>query len=156
MPFLIAALGPVGNWRDYPELFNQSWNIVVRYVAAWLFMGLFWAVLLLSNELFGIIGLEILDDLLDIAPVPYVLSGLVLGLALAVVNELSEYVSPYLILRLLRLLLPLVSAGGRDLCGDGAGARAFRPVRGAVGGGNSAGDGGWRDHSGQHRDRSVR
>lgn len=108
VPFLIAALGPVGNWRDYPELFNQSWNIVVRYVAAWLFMGLFWAVLLLSNELFGIIGLEILADLLDIAPVPYVLSGLVLGLALAVVNELSEYVSPYLILRLLRLLLPLV------------------------------------------------
>ena len=108
VPFMIAALGPVGNWRDYPELFNQSWNIVVRYVASWLFLGLFWAVVLLSNALFGIIGLEIINTLLEIAPVPYVLSGLVLGLALAVVNELKEYVSPYLVLRLLRLLLPVV------------------------------------------------
>lgn len=108
LPFLIAALGPVGNWRDYPELFAQSWNIVVRYVAAWLFTGLFWAVIMLSTALFGIIGLEILDDFLELEPVPYILSGLVLGLALAVVHELSDYVSPYLILRLLRLLLPLV------------------------------------------------
>ena len=108
LPFLIAALGPVGSWRDYPELFAQSWNIVGRYIAAWLFTGLFWAVILLSTALFGIIGLEILDDFLEIEPVPYLLSGLVLGLALAVVHELSDYVSPYLVLRLLRLLLPLV------------------------------------------------
>lgn len=108
VPFLIAGLGPERNWRDYPELFNQSWNVVVRYVAAWLFTGLFWAVMMLSNELFGIIGLEIIEDMLDIEPVPYVITGLVLGLALAVVNELSDYVSPFLVLRLLRLLLPLV------------------------------------------------
>ncbi len=108
VPFLIAKLGPVADWSDYPELFNQSWNIVVRYVAAWLFQGLFWAVVLLSNALFGIIGLEIIDTLLEIPPVPYLLSGLVLGLALAVVNELKEFVSPYLVLRLLRLLLPVV------------------------------------------------
>ncbi len=108
VPFLIAALGPIRDWRDYPELFDQSWNVVVRYVAAWLFTGLFWLVVVLSNELFNVIGLKILEDLWEIEPVPFVVTGLVLGLALAVVNELSDYVSPYLALRLLRLLLPVV------------------------------------------------
>jgi len=108
VPFLIAALGPAKNWRSYPELFSQSWNIVVRYAAAWLFVGVFWAVVFLSNALFEIIGLSIIEDLLDIDPVPFALTGAVLGLALAVVNELSDYVSPYLVLQLLRLLLPVV------------------------------------------------
>ena len=52
--------------------------------------------------------MEIISDLLDIDGVPFVLTGLVLGLAIAVVNELSDYVSPYLILQLLRLLLPVL------------------------------------------------
>ncbi len=108
VPFLIAGFGTARDWRDYAELFNRSWDIVVRYVAAGLFVGLFWGVVLLSSALFGIIGLEIINDLLAIEPVPFILSGLVLGLALAVLNELKDYVSPYLVLRLLRLLLPIV------------------------------------------------
>ncbi len=108
VPFLVAGLGPERNWRDYSELFGQSWGIVVRYIAAWLFTGLFWAVIFLSSQLFGTIGLDLIENLLEIEPLPYVLSGLVFGLALAVVNELSDYLSPYLVLRLLRLLLPVV------------------------------------------------
>lgn len=108
VPFLIAAMGPARNWRNYPELFNQAWNIVVRYLAAWVFVGVFWGVVFLSDALFKIIGLNIIEIILDIEPVPFVLTGLVLGLALAVVHELSEYVSPYLILQLMRLLLPVI------------------------------------------------
>ncbi|MEX5727143.1 hypothetical protein Ga0609869_000496 [Rhodovulum iodosum] len=108
LPFLIAALGPGTRWSHYPTLFHQSWMIVVRFAAAWLFVGLVWAVLFLSNALFELVGIDIIERLLDREEVPYLLSGLTLGLALAVVNELSGYVSPYLILRLLRLLLPVV------------------------------------------------
>ncbi|MCG6904906.1 MAG: DUF4153 domain-containing protein [Rhodobacter sp.] len=108
LPFLIALQRPGEGWRNYPALFDQSWNIVVRYAAAWVFTGLFWAVIMLSDALFGLVGLTIIQDLLELDPVPYVLTGAVLGVALAVVVELSDYVSPFLILRLLRLLLPVV------------------------------------------------
>ena len=109
LPYLIAAGTPGVGWRDYPTLFAQSWSIVVRYAAAWLFVGVIWAVVMLSDALFGLVGLRIIRDLLDIAVVPSLLTGVALGLALAVINELSDYVSPFLVLRLLRLLLPVVA-----------------------------------------------
>lgn len=107
-PFVAAFLKDRDAWRHYPELFDVSWTITVRYTAAWLFTGLFWAVLMLSDALLQLVGITIIEDLLDIDVAPYVLSGLILGLGLAVVQEMREYVSPFLILRLLRLLLPVV------------------------------------------------
>lgn len=106
LPFVIAAAGP--GWRDYPTLFGQAWTIVVRYVAAWLFVGLVWTVIWLSDALLGIVGLRIIQNLLEVSFVPWIITGIMLGLALAVVTEFADLVSPYLILRLLRLLLPVV------------------------------------------------
>ncbi len=108
LPFLIVGFRPGERWRSYPALFRQSWDIAVRYAAAWIFTGAFWAVLFLSDALLGLVGLEIIEDILDIAFMPPVLTGAALGLALAVVAELSDYISPFLILRLLRLLVPVV------------------------------------------------
>ncbi len=108
LPFLIAGQREGEGWRNYPALFQHAWKIVVRYAAAWLFVGLFWAVVFLSDALFGLVGLDIIEELLEIEWVPFVLTGAVLGIAMAVVVELSDYVSPFLILRLLRLLLPVV------------------------------------------------
>ena len=105
-PFAAAVLN--GRARDYALLFDTAWNIVVRYIAAWIFAGLFWGVLLLSDELLSIVGVTIIDDLIDLEPVPYLLTGAALGLALSVAQDLKAYVSPYLPLRLLRLLLPMV------------------------------------------------
>lgn len=109
LPFWMATQAGRG-WRDDEALFTQSWTIVVRYGAAWLFVGLVWAVLLLSGALLALVGLDIEALLIDRAPFALVLTGAALGLGLAVVNELSEVLSPYLILRLIRLLLPPVLA----------------------------------------------
>ncbi|WP_212524001.1 DUF4153 domain-containing protein [Actibacterium sp. MT2.3-13A] len=109
LPFVIAWKR-AGQWNSYPQLFQQSWNIVVRYAAAWLFVGTVWAVLTLSDALLKLVGIDVIEWLLEQEVVPYLLTGVTLGLALAVVNELSDYVSPYLVLRLLRLLLPVVLA----------------------------------------------
>ena len=106
LPFWIAAHG--AGWRDYPTLFGEAWSIVVRYAAAWAFVGVVWGVIFLSDALLSIVGMRLVRTILDIGPVPYLISGGVLGLGLAVVQELSDYLSPYLILRLLRLLLPIV------------------------------------------------
>ena len=106
LPFIVAAFGP--GWRDYPALFSTAWTIVVRYAAAWVFVGVVWGVVFLSDTLLSIVGLTVIKDLIAIEVVPFVVTGLTLGLALAVVHEMKDYVSPYLILRLLRLLLPVV------------------------------------------------
>lgn len=106
MPFLMARAGP--GWRDYPSLFLQAWSIVVRYVAAWAFTGLVWVVILLSDRMLGIVGLTVINDLLAIEVVPFVLTGAIVGLAMAVVHEFADLLSPYVVLRLFRLLLPVV------------------------------------------------
>ena len=108
LPFLVVAFRPEERWRSYPALFRQSWDIAVRYAAAWIFTGAFWVVLYLSDALLDLVGLEIIRDILDIEVMPPVLTGAALGLALAVVAELADYISPFLILRLLRLLMPVV------------------------------------------------
>lgn len=109
-PFAAAALSRRGGWRDYAALFDLSWTIVVRYGLGWLFTGLFWLLLFLSDALLSIVGLKIIDSLISHDPVPYVLTGAVLGIALSVVHEYRAYISPFLILRLMRLLLPPVLA----------------------------------------------
>lgn len=109
VPFLMA-MGQHGaqGWRDYAALFVNSWNIVVRYAAAALFLGFVWVVLWLLAALLNLVGITLLDRLLGEAPVVWVLSGAVLGLGLSVVTEMSDLISAQLLLRLLRLLLPVV------------------------------------------------
>lgn len=104
LPFVIAAQRPQG-WADYPTLFAESWGIVVRALSALVFTGLVWALIALSDALLQIVGLEFLDALWSVEVLPWVVTGGILGLSLAVVTELSEVLSPALILRLLRLLV---------------------------------------------------
>jgi Domain of unknown function (DUF4153) len=106
LPFLIGWAGP--GWSDYSSLFNQAWGIFVRLSFAWIFVGVVWGLILLSGVLFELVGVTLIKDLLEIDAAAWAITGAVFGLALAVVNELSDFVSPFLILRLLRLLLPLV------------------------------------------------
>ncbi|MDD8022569.1 MAG: DUF4153 domain-containing protein [Paracoccaceae bacterium] len=109
VPFWVAHnLRASTGWTDYRVLFLESWNIVVRYAAAWAFVGAVWVVLLLSAALLRLVGVELLADLLAEELVIWLICGAALGLGLSVVTEMSDMVSPYLLLRLLRLLLPVV------------------------------------------------
>lgn len=106
MPFVITR-DRIGRFASYPDLFAQSWGIVVRYAVGMVFVAVVWGVVMLSDALLSIVGVTVIDRLLGIDVVPYVLSWMALGLGLAVVDELQDYVSPFLLLRLLRLLLPV-------------------------------------------------
>lgn len=106
IPFLIAQAR--GTWNDYAALFLEAWSIVVRYAAAWAFTGLVWLVIFLSDQVLGIVGIDVIANLLDHWIVPMLITGAVLGLGMAVVHELAELLSPYLVLRLFRLLVPPV------------------------------------------------
>jgi hypothetical protein len=108
-PFLITAASPEG-WRDYPGLFRESWSILVRLALAVIFTLFLWAILFLSDALLGLAGLDIIGPLLEQPPAPWAITGAAMGLAVAVVDEIALLLSPGLILRLLRLLVPLLLA----------------------------------------------
>lgn len=109
VPFAIAFMtkGREG-WCDYALLFSESWNIVVRYATAWLFVAIVWLVLWLLWSLLDLVDVSIVGEVLTEAPVVWLISGGVMGLGLAVVTELADTISADLLLRLLRLLVPLV------------------------------------------------
>lgn len=107
-PFLSVRLQDRANWLDYCALFQTAWTMTVRYGVAWIFVALFWLLVFLSDALLGLVGVTWADLLLQTDWVRFALSGAVLGLALAVAYELRDTISPYLFLRLLRLLLPVV------------------------------------------------
>lgn len=106
VPFLIAASRT--GWRDYPALFLEAWSIVLRFAAAGAFTGLVWLVIYLSDQVLRIVGLEVFGQLLEQEIVPMVLTGAAFGLGVAVVHDLAEMLSPYVVLRLFRLFLPVV------------------------------------------------
>jgi Domain of unknown function (DUF4153) len=108
IPFLIASAG--SGWRDYPTLFMEAWSVCLRYSAAAAFTGLIWLVIFLSDEVLKIVGIRVISDLLDHEVVVLVVTGAVLGLAMAVIYDQAELLSPYLVLRMFRLVLPVVLA----------------------------------------------
>ncbi|WP_169052311.1 DUF4153 domain-containing protein [Tabrizicola sp. YIM 78059] len=108
VPFMIGAAR--NGWRDYPCLFLEAWSVVVRFAAALTFTGLVWLVIYLSDQVLQIVGIRAIADLLRHSVVPMVITGAVLGLGMAVVYQMAELLSPYLVLRLFRLLLPVVLA----------------------------------------------
>ncbi|PKP84563.1 MAG: DUF4153 domain-containing protein [Alphaproteobacteria bacterium HGW-Alphaproteobacteria-2] len=110
LPFLAAQAGARGGWRDYRLLFSGAWAIVIRFAAAGLFVAVFWAVYFLSHALLGLVGVELLAELADEGWAVFGLSGLVLGISIAALNDAAEGMAPGIVLRLLRLLLPALAA----------------------------------------------
>lgn len=107
-PFLLVWVQRPSDWRRYSALFDAAWTMMVRYVVALIFVGVFWLVAFLSNALLGLVDIDVIDAILRTDWAVFGLSGAVFGLGLAVVYELRNRISPYLILRLLRLLVPVV------------------------------------------------
>lgn len=110
VPFVTLWFRDREGWRDYALLFEVSWSVVMRYALAWCFVGVFWILIFLSDALLDLVGISLLEYLFDVELLTAILSGAVLGLGLSVVYELRRTLSPFLVLRLLRLLVPLVLA----------------------------------------------
>ena len=107
LPFLICQ-GMGRGFRHYPTLYAQAWNLFERLAAAWIFAGLTWAVLYMSDLVLGLVGVPLMSMIYDIEPLPPLITGAALGLGLAVMLEIGGAVVPALLQRLLRLLLPVL------------------------------------------------
>jgi hypothetical protein len=135
LPFWIAARQPGTRWSDYPTLFDATWRIVLRYLVGVLFTLLVWAMIFLGDSLLGIVGIDLIGDLVAVDWVPYAISGMVFATGLAVAHEQSGTLSPYVVLRLFALVLPpLVAVTAIFLA-----ALPFRGLSGLFGGLSSAG-----------------
>lgn len=107
-PFLSVWLQDRSEWYRYGALFQTGWAVGIRCGVALLFVGLFWVLLALSDRLLQLVDINVLEALMRMDGAPYALSGAVFGLGLSVVYELRQTISPLLVLRLLRLLVPAV------------------------------------------------
>jgi hypothetical protein len=106
LPFFIAHTS--GNWRDYATLFEQAWDIVLRYGIGLLLVGTVWLLVFLSDLLLSLVGLGFLDLIWDIGPVSYLITGAAGGFGMAVAAESMGAAGAGLALMLLRPLLPLI------------------------------------------------
>ncbi len=109
VPYLAVATSG-GGVLDHARLFPAAWTAALRLLAAALFLGTFWVVLGLSGQLLSLVGIDLIERLIDLGPAPLTLSGAAVGLGLAVAAELAGQISPQLPLRLLGLLLPVLLA----------------------------------------------
>ena len=105
-PVVLAALSRPGGWRDPAAVFDAVWSIAMRAAVALVFLGLAWVVIGLSDALLGLVGVHVIERVLEIDAVPWLFSGAAIGLGLAVAQEYAALLSPLLVLRLLRLLVP--------------------------------------------------
>lgn len=106
-PFLLVGLRNRAQVFDYARLFSAAWAITVRSLAALGFVAAFWAVLYLSAALLALVDIGLVDVLMRAGWVRFMLTGALLGLGLAAAYDLRHTVTPELLLRLLRLLVPV-------------------------------------------------
>lgn len=106
LPFFIAHAQ--GNWRDYATLFEQAWDIVLRYSVGVLLVGTVWLLIFLSDLLLSLVGLGFLDLILDNGATAYLITGAAGGFGMAVAAESISAAGASLALMLLRPLLPLI------------------------------------------------
>ena len=106
LPFLIAQAR--GHWRHYPTLFAEAWGSVIRQAAGWLFVGVALLTLLLSQQLFQLVGLDWLKRLTDLEIFFPLFIGAMLGLGIAATQDMPGLVAPDLIIRLMRLMVPVL------------------------------------------------
>lgn len=107
-PFLAVWLKDTKRWNDYSLLFETAWEITTRFLLVWVFLALVWLVLFLSDALLDLVKIGLVDIVMRTGWLAFGLSGAVIGFGLAVIHEVREKVAPFPLLRLLRLLVPVM------------------------------------------------
>lgn len=85
---LFQAVRDEGTWNlPYRAVHGHAWTNVIIWCAAWLFVGLAWLLAFLLASLFQLIGIDILERLLNRAWFAHLLTGAALGGAIGMLRE---------------------------------------------------------------------
>jgi hypothetical protein len=106
-PFLLVGLRNRAEVLDYARLFSAAWAITLRILAGCGLVAAFWAVVYLAAALLELVDIRLVEALMAAGWARFGLSGAVLGMGLAAAYDLRHTVKPEILLRLLRLLVPV-------------------------------------------------
>lgn len=107
LPFIAAGFQAKRGWRHYQSLFDLSWGMAFSWATSLVFVGISWLVLYACHALLRFVGIDLLELLFQ-APIWVLISGLLLGVALSITAESDGYLSPVVLLKLMRLLTPVL------------------------------------------------
>jgi Domain of unknown function (DUF4153) len=108
------ALDPVSRWHiSYPVVHDRAWTNVVLWFAAWAFVGISWLLVLLLSELFNLIGLDFLQELIRKAGFGRVLTGAALGAAIGLLRDRERILGTLqrVVTTVLSVLSPILGGG---------------------------------------------
>jgi len=105
-PFFQASLASA--WNNYSELHKQAWGNAVVLLLALVFTGLSFGMAHLLAELFKLVGVDLLRDLLRKDVVNWILAGVAFGGSMGVLREHDNIIDATL--RLVQSVLSLLAA----------------------------------------------
>lgn len=105
-PFFQSSL--VSHWNNYSELHKQAWGNAVTLLLAFVFTGISFGMAYLLAELFELVGVELLSELLRKDITRWILSGVAFGGAMGVLREHDSIIDATL--RLVQSILSLLAA----------------------------------------------
>jgi Domain of unknown function (DUF4153) len=118
----VALAAPLFSaWRDtgsgraiaYPAAHNRAWTNVVLWFASWAFVGVVWLLAFLLGQLFGLIGLQWLNDLLREQWFGMMLTGGATGAAIGLLRDSETIIGTLrrVVTTVLGVLGPVLAGG---------------------------------------------
>jgi hypothetical protein len=111
---LFQASRDRGRWNlDYRSVHGHILTNIALWFVAWGFVAITWLLLMLLSELFQLIGILVLRDLLNKDWVPWLLTGSALGAAIGLLRDRDRIVGTLqrVATAILSVLAPILAAG---------------------------------------------
>ena len=97
---------------SYPDLHDRAWVNVVLWIACWLFTGVFWLLIALIGQLFTLIGIDAIKDLMSETWFGMILTGTAFGAASGLMRDRERILITLqtVVRRVLSVLAPILGA----------------------------------------------
>jgi hypothetical protein len=114
---LFQAWGDAGMLRPprlaqlaYPDLHDRAWMNVVLWIACWLFIGVVWLLIYLIGQLFALIGIDTIKDLMGQSWFGMILTGGAFGAAAGLMRDRERILITLqtVVRRVLSVLAPIL------------------------------------------------
>lgn len=95
---------------SYPDLHDRAWMNVVLWFACWLFTGIVWSLIFLIGQLFALIGIEAIKDLMGQSWFGMALTGAAFGAAAGLMRDRERILITLqtVVRRVLSVLAPIL------------------------------------------------
>ena len=110
MPFILAFMQSPRHFWDYDFLYKTAWGLFARYLLSGLFALIGIGILFGFSQALKLVGIYLLEDILDHEEAIFFIGGAFFGLGVAVLYEVEEIVASVLRLIefLMRAFLPVI------------------------------------------------